>query len=301
MAPEVLDRKLSQPARYWAVSTLFVVAVLGGAPNPQTLQATSAAFSNCTGASPNDWEDDTAALRACLENQEYVISDTLFISRNDQLITSSMPWSAKIIAADHFQNHRKMLRTVEPPPRDYVIDLITFDGRLHNRQGLETCAPGSGEGNLHLDGWRYTLRNSEILRAKCGAGLALLGSDYTIFNNYIAWSGSDQGPGSAPWADGITVLTCPNGNISYNTIVDSTDIAIAMGGGRGCQVHHNYIWQGGKTAFAGIVVGNFTANGAGDHTDSSVHDNTIIGAVPDRLQLGLLVGPHPWTTFVPSP
>lgn len=69
-----------------------------------------------------------------------------------------------------------------------------------------------------------------------------------------------------------------------------------MGGGRGCQVHHNYIWQGGKTAFAGIVVGNFTANGGGDHTDAAVYDKTIIGAVPDRLQLGLLVGPHPRTT-----
>lgn len=191
MAPEILDRKLSGAARYRIVCALFIVAVLGGPPNPAALQATSAAFSNCAGANPNDWEDDTAAFRACLDNQDtvvldpgdpgYVISDTLFVSRNGQLITSSMPWSAKILAADNFVNHRKMLRTVEPPPRDYVIDLITFDGRVNNRHGLETCAPGSEKGNLHLDEQRDT--SGEMRGRSASAGVRL-----HYLQQYIAWT-----------------------------------------------------------------------------------------------------------------
>src|SRR5262249_50075703 len=93
------------------------------------------------------------------------------------------------------------------------------------------------------------------------------------------------------------------------------DIDLVVGGSAGagssCSVLDNTIWHGGKFAFAGLNVGNFSP-GNGIHSGANFSGNSIknttisqihvidpdAGINEDRLVpslgIGLLVGSHPW-------
>ena len=94
---------------------------------------------------------------------------------------------------------------------------------------------------------------------------------------------------------------CDSSQIWKNVLVDNTDIDVIVGGGPDCSVLNNTIWHGGKHAFAGLAVGNFNDNGM--HTGSHFSGNRIINTVISQgepgkfipwLNIGLLVGSHPW-------
>jgi hypothetical protein len=264
------------------------------------------------GANPNDWTPDDTAMQRCLDQggtivldpgqPGYVVQQGLLITRPGTVITSSQApgTRARIIADNLLNNH--MLKT-----RGFIdnfqITHISFDGRVDCDEGgcrahRDECRDGNAPGNLDLAGNGFRVLNSESMHAMCGSGMGLAGANYTVNNNYIAYNGRDRfsGGGGAPWADGITALSCYSGHITSNTIVDNTDIDLVVGGGSGCDVSGNTIWHGGKYAFAGLNIGNFNNNGY--HSGSTFQNNTITSAVADRLSMGLLVGSHPWNSSV---
>jgi hypothetical protein len=313
---------------------VFILAI--AATVALTARAAEAA---CAGANPNDWNDDTAALQACLNNGDtivldpgspgYIVNGTdtgdpnvpgndrgLVISQAGTTITSSQaPTRATIIAGRDLFAH--ILRaTPFGGVANITITYISFDGMVDDvwedgpyRRHRAACTDPSppervpgveyNPGNLHLESSNLTFTNNESKEALCGSGLGLYGT-FNVQNNYIAHNGRDKYVGTGegtPWSDGMTVLYCNGGYIAHNTLVDNTDIGIALGGGPNCVVELNTIAQFGKYAWAGLNVGNFDAGpDPGNHAGSSYRGNSIYSGVIDRLAMGILIGSHPWST-----
>lgn len=269
---------------------------------------------------PNDQEPDDAALQNCLDrggrielevgSPGYIVNGLngdvtrgLWLSRSGTVLTSR-GGRAKIIAGRDLY-----AGILQIPPGahvdNFVIEDISFDGMVDDmspdgpyRRRRDDCIDGRAPGNIFLGGNGFKFRNNESRHAMCGTGLGLLGSGYDIQNNYVSYNGRDKNSGApgAPWADGMTVLSCERGYIAHNVLIDNTDIDLVLGGGRGCVVELNTIAHFSKYAFAGLNIGNFNNNG--DHTGSEVRGNTVYSGVADRLSMGILVGSHPWSTNV---
>jgi len=265
----------------------------------------------CDPINPNDWLPDDSGLNCRLDAggtivldpgyPGYIIDSGLIISRNGtRLVSSGAPnQTATLIAG---QNLFAYMMTTPPwPVHNIEISYITFSGMVDEpgwRLRRHCTAPYDTPGNVGIWGdWTY-VHNSEFKHALCGSGLKVLGSNYTINDNYIAYNGRDRFSSETGdrWADGITALSCFGGTISNNTLVDNTDIDIVIGGGN-CSVYGNQVWHGGKYAFAGIQVGWFQ-EGAGNHSGAVIQDNRIESVVPNRLGMGLLVGFHPWDSAI---
>lgn len=285
-----------------------------GAPVP--LNALSG--QNC--GNPNDWEPDDSALQACLDrggniNLEpglpgYIVDGLngdvnrgLHLTRSGTALGSSGGANrARIIAGRNL--FAPILQTqgnvssfsIRNISLDGMVDEMAEDGPYRRRR--DDCIDGRSPGNVFLQGAGFQFKDNESQHAMCGTGLGLLGSGYDVQNNYISYNGRDKNSGApgAPWADGMTVLSCEGGYIAHNVLVDNTDIDLVLGGGRGCVVELNTIAHFGKYAFAGLNIGNFNNNG--DHSGSEYRGNTVYSGVADRLSMGILVGSHPWSTRV---
>jgi hypothetical protein len=281
-----------------------------------------------TCGNPNDNEPDDAALQACLDRGGIVVLDPgepgyiinglndvrtrgLWITQPGTTITSSAaPTRAQIVAGRDLFAH--ILRTPPDTRVDNItIEYVSINGMIDAEGGTYRVArddcrdPGRhltrssdmNPGNLVLQSVGLGFQHNESVQALCGSGLALLGQ-FDVQDNYIAFNGRDRFSGGAgtPWSDGVTVLGCDSGSyFAHNVLVDNTDIALALGGGNGCIFELNSVFQGGRYAFAGINVGNFST---GDHSGSEVRGNTVESSVPDRLGMGILAGSHPWSSNV---
>jgi hypothetical protein len=289
-------------ASTWARFTILTLALCA---------VPSIARAQCPAIDPNDWNYDDAGLQCRLDiggtitlvpgNPGYIVNDGLFLRVNGtRLVSSGAPGQTAIIIAGP-NLHAWMLITPPYPVHDVEISYITFDGRVDTPGGRldRYCkAPNNTPGNIAIWGDRTYVHNSESKAALCGSGLLAFGNSIRLIGNYVAYNGRDRFSGEAehPWADGITSLTCPNGEIAYNVLVDNTDVDIVTGGGN-CHVHDNVIWHGGKYAFAGIHVGYFD-NGGGNHSGAVFENNSIESAVHGKLGMGIAVGFHPWADNV---
>jgi len=265
----------------------------------------SQAWAQCGTPNPNDSVADDTALNCLLGlggtvtlspgSPGYIIRTGLVLSVNSTVITSSSaPTKVKIIA--HADLDEFLLRT-SGSVNNFSIQYVSFDGRGDDSVRTEVCdvdSPQFTPGNVYLQGSGFTFAHNESVESLCGTGLGLNGSGYYVFDNYIAYNGKDTLSASEQWSDGITALSCDDGYIYDNVLVDNTDIDLVVAGPGGCQVTGNVIYHGGKFAWAGLNLGNFTANGGGYHTGALFSENSIDSVVEDRLGMGLLVGSHAW-------
>lgn len=128
------------------------------------------------------------------------------------------------------------------------------------------------------------------------------GNGFVIRNSRFLFNGYESGAGSGgePWADGLTVWNCYNGQIHDNEFIDNTDVALILGGGSNCIVERNTITQQNAYAFAGLMVWNFHG-GEGNHAGSTYGPTNTVTSGFNRLTYGLMIGSHPWDIEIPVP
>ena len=259
--------------------------------------------SNCEEADPNDNEPDDAALQACLNRggtialrpgaPGYILERGLILTQSGTVLTSMSPPSRVTVLA-HPDLFAAMLGVSDSVSR-YEISHIFFDGNVTRRRRRGECAGYRGFGtNLQPRGSNFIIRDISSVRAMCGSAMEVLGRDYEIANNLIANNGLESGA-PEPWADGITLLNCTGGYVHDNTIKESTDVGLVVGGGRGCRIENNIISQSAAYAFAGFHVYNFNVGtgGQGNHAGSVYKGNRITSSL-NKMGFGLGVGSHPW-------
>jgi len=270
-----------------------------------------AASASCPGADPNDWTPDDAALQACINaggtlfldpgSPGYIVNSGLTLNTDNIVITSSgAPGTRATIIAGRDLN-AYIISTTPRPVYGFDISYIRFDGMVHDntpwRLHRDECtAPSHTPGNIAVQGNSFKVRHNESVNAMCGSGMIVLGSNFEVYDNYVAYNGRDQfdpAPGDH-WSDGITALNCSSSSIHDNIAVDNTDVDIVVDGDH-CLVYSNGIFNGGAYAFAGIQVGFF---GFGNQVGSEYWNNSIHGDADDRLGIGLMVGFDPWDSSV---
>jgi len=258
--------------------------------------------STCPGASPCDQVPDDAALQQCLDqggvirltqgSPGYIIHDGLRITRDGTTLTSTGTGRPTLIA--HADLIQPILSAVN---RDgTVIENLRLDGDKWRRTTSGSCGQAPAGANLTVHGAtsrNFLVRNVESVRAMCGTALGASGSNFEVTGNLIDDAGFMQGErAGTPWADGITTSQCVGGWIHGNTLRNSTDVAIAVGGGGNCLVENNTVVQSGRHAVAGLAVVYFD-EGIGEHAGSLFRNNSISSSY-DGLDFGISVGPHAW-------
>lgn len=266
---------------------------------------------NDTCGNPNDWEPDDSELQACLDRggniyltpgePGYIVNRGLEITRHRTVITSSGSGARIVASRDLFATILKTRGSVDGIEItnisvDGMVDEMAEDGPYRRRR--DGCKDGNAPGNISITGNDFKFIDNVSRKALCGSGLGIYGKRHEIRNNLIESNGRDRyaGAGGDPWADGITALFCEGGNIIGNTLIDNTDISLALGGGYGCRAEGNKIINSEKYVFSGINIGNFLG-GDGDHTGSLYINNTVSSG-PNKMAMGISAGSHMWRSDV---
>jgi hypothetical protein len=178
-----------------------------------------------------------------------------------------------------------------------TIDHVVIDGNRSARLG-STAASQCAAGNNRW-GFNARMTNCTFCRftwnvsrnTLCGTALEFSGNDAVISNNTLRNNG--QNSQSYMWSDGLTIHSSDRANVTNNTIVDSSDVALILGGARNAVVANNAISQPTQVTFAGLMLDNFNGGTPGDFTGTTVTNNTIsCGA--QNCHFGINLGPHPW-------
>ena len=184
-------------------------------------------------------------------------------------------------------------------PTDHVtIDHIVLDGNRSARL-FTTAASQCAAGN---NTWGFNSRMSDCTFCRftynvskntlCGSGIEFRGNDGTITNNILRNNG--QNSQNNMWSDGITIHFSDRATVTNNTIVDSSDVGLVMGGARDANVSNNAISQPTQVVFAGLSLDNFGAGTSGDYTNAVVTQNTIDCSAARNCHFGINLGPHSW-------
>ncbi|WP_242593667.1 hypothetical protein [Corallococcus exiguus] len=160
---------------------------------------------------------------------------------------------------------------------DVTIDHLVFDGNRSGRlatqgapayrmlcratyPGLENYTFGRNVLAVGENGSNRTIQYSVSKNAMCGTALGWGGTNARVVLNYVYNNGSPFPVDSALIADGITIGTVSNGDISSNIVADSTDVDIIIGGAtNNSRMQYNQIIHNGYPAFAGIMLTNWQA------------------------------------------
>jgi hypothetical protein len=277
--------------------------------------------SGCSAANPNDNLPDDDALQDCLNQggriellpgtPGYILAKGLHLTVDGTVLTSAnAPEKSTLLAAPQLD-----APLFSASARSgFTLEYLRFDGNKEERMSYyertgatRKCVDYRDFGTTIIidgDSNHFTLRNSELVRARCGTALQIDASNFEVAHNLIADNGfrreelPDAGLHPHPWSDGITLGRCAGGHVHHNNVVNNTDVGIINGGGVGCVVEANTISQTTTHAFAGLGVHNFTGSGNGDQTDAVYRDNIITSAFyapgQNGLDFGISAGIHPW-------
>jgi hypothetical protein len=261
--------------------------------------------STCPAANPNDNLPDDVALQACLNaggtialvpgSVGYILSRTLTIPHSNTTITSAAaPARAGLVAAAGLNQVMVQAASVS----NVALSYLELDGNRPARSK-------AGCSGYRINGTTLNLSNvtggsvtsCRFTRAVCGSSLQFVGTSTEIAHNLFDdnGAGTEAPDAPEPWSDGLTLDTCNGANVHDNAFTDNTDVAIADGGGHNCRIVNNSILQLNRHVFAGIDLGNFTANGKGDHTGAMVSGNTIKGN--GRMSFALAASMMPWANL----
>jgi plastocyanin len=181
---------------------------------------------------------------------------------------------------------------------DVTLDHLIIDGNRAARQGTQAqqgCAGGTNTWgfNAHVSNCSFCrFTNSVSRNALCGTSLGWDGNDATITNN--VFRGNGQNSVQNMWSDGLTIGHSDRGTVTNNTLVDNSDVALIVGGGRNALVANNSISQPGQLAFAGLMLDNFNGTSSGDFAGAIVTGNAIDCSAARNCHFGIELGPHPW-------
>lgn len=181
---------------------------------------------------------------------------------------------------------------------DVTIDHLVLDGNRAARLGstaASQCAAGQNRWgfNARMTDCRFCRFTYNVSKnTLCGTALEFSGDDAVISNNTLRNNG--QNSQSNMWSDGLTIHSSDRANVTNNTIVDSSDVALILGGGRNAFVANNAISQPGQVTFAGLMLDNFNGGTHGDFANAIVTGNTIDCGAARNCHFGINLGPHPW-------
>ncbi|WP_375770173.1 NBR1-Ig-like domain-containing protein [Archangium gephyra] len=181
---------------------------------------------------------------------------------------------------------------------DMTIDHIVLDGNRGARLGTTAasqCAAGQNRWgfNARMSNCRFCRFTWNVSKnALCGTALEFSGDDATISNNIVR--GNGQNAQSGMWADGITIHYSDRATVTSNTLVDNSDVALILGGGRNAYVAYNSIHQPGQVTFAGLMLDNFNGATHGDFAGAVVTQNTVDCGTAYNCHFGINLGPHAW-------
>ena len=281
--------------RIFRLTVLVVVSVMWGT-------AASAQSPNCSGAVPDDNNDDSSAINSCLSgggtvmlaNGLYWIDATLNLTQDNTVFIGEVVEGIAPILRARPELDETML-VVSASADNWEIYNLAFDGNDSNRTDLEACDGYRGWAtNIQARGTGFSIHHISSNSALCGSALEVEGSDFDIYNSEFLYNGSNSGA-NEPWADGITLLMCDVGSVYSNYFRDNTDIDIVVGGGDECLIDDNEIDHVDDYAFAGFHVGWFPGTFAAAH-DTSEYRYFDISSASDKLGFGVVVGYHPWSS-----
>lgn len=259
----------------------------------------------CWGPNPNDTLSDSAAIQACLDRggevrlapgTGYVLTSGLVISRDNTVLTSTTTATrARVVASPTLQQ-----TLVHATGRKNVaVSFMEIDGNRPARlNSLSTLCNDVvyriAASNLAIQSSTgFAMSHNRSARTLCGAAILANGATFDVLGNIAEDNG--QGwelpipAGTAPWSDGITLEQCVDGKIASNTVIDATDVGIAIlwsGNPAGsCLVEVNIVYNANRHIFAGIAFlpGEF---------GNTVVDGNSISAAVNRMSFGLAVGHH---------
>jgi hypothetical protein len=231
----------------------------------------------------------TIVLQADNCQYGYHIDGTLHLKVSGTTLTSTSAFGhSALLEATPSLNAQMMV--VDANVSNYTISNIWFYGNRFNRTNPPCQPDAQYAANLWLRGGGWLLDNVESDTSPCGTSMLVLedASNYEIRNSWFANNGWEVCNSTQCWADGLTVHSCANGYIHDNHFRDNTDIDLIIGPGQNCRAQTNDIQHTLTFGYGGFMVGF-----GGDHTGSTYSGNTISSGL-DKLQIGVMVGHHPW-------
>jgi hypothetical protein len=290
-----------------------------GQYTPDVAITVSQAVTLCPGVQvvADGMTDTGPALQQCINNTPsggtlaipaatYGIATQVVINRPMTLRTSGTAGStqsceaiscATLVATPSFNVNGGGFLVVENTT-DVTIDHLVLDGNRGARLGTAAasqCAAGQNR-------WGFNARMSNCRSCRftwnvsknvlCGTALELSGDDATVSNNIVRNNG--QNSQNNMWADGLTIHYSDRATVTGNTLIDNSDVALILGGGRNAYVANNSIRQPGQVTFAGLMLDNFNGSTHGDFTGAVVTQNTIDCGASRNCHFGINLGPHAW-------
>jgi len=265
------------------------------------------AYASCPAANPFDSLPDDVELQNCLDlggtivlqdTGEYIIAGGLHITVSGTVLTSS---SNRGWLVAHRRLAAPILRS-DPGVNGYTISNIIFHGNKAERAtaGFVECSGYRDDkaSNVRLFGDGFWFENNISTDALCGSSTTVEGSNFIVRFNQFVWNGYEaSASGPEPWADGLTIHNCVDGQIYRNDADENTDIGIVVGGGRNCRIESNIIRNNSVYAFAGLHIGWFPG-GNGNH-DTNVYGYNESYSGFDKMGGAVVVGYHPWDSNQP--
>ncbi len=241
-----------------------------------------------------------AGARVLLAPARYVLTRPLAIRTRVELATQGAPDCAAggcAVLALRMAGARPGERAITVTAGGTVLDHLVVEGDRADpaRDDAQTCAGPRrpSMGGLGITAANVAIHDVTITGVSCySATVADAGVRGLHFeHNRVIGNGTHDA--RAMWADGLTVTDGADDVIRGNLFRNDTDVALVLGGCRGCQVVDNRIEQTDAAAFAGLLVHAWPAT-SGDYTGTVVSGNTI-DCGPDKLcGVGLGVGGRAW-------
>ncbi|MCB9654614.1 MAG: hypothetical protein H6729_10850 [Deltaproteobacteria bacterium] len=265
--------------------------------------------------------DASSAIQACIDETpsggilalpagRYTLADRVTVSRNITLTTEQRTrrrapcalegasGCAELVADAHFLHVGGFFDLAADGAS--IVNLV-FDGNREARMGsaaAEYCAGGAnGYGyNIRVMCSHCSVKNSISKNALCGTALEVSGrgTNVTISGNIIANNGVHNRSGL--WADGVTLHDYSDTRITRNTIVNSTDIDLILGGCVQCTVKNNRITHDRSStgSFAALMIQRWPNGTSGNYTGSKFSSNVIDCGPNKACGFGILIGSNPW-------
>lgn len=181
-----------------------------------------------------------------------------------------------------------------------ALRYIALDGNIGPRRakfGDTNWGDGTGYNATihHCDHCQFI--GFASVRAARGTGLEFEGDD-AIFDRVLfmdnGWDiQSSPSEKILRYADGLTVWSSKNIQITNSTFIDNTDIDLILGNAPNARIENNRFGNTHSYAFAALMLDNFNDGWPGDFTGAVIKANQV-DCTKGMCGIGINVGPHMW-------
>jgi parallel beta-helix repeat protein len=284
------------------------ILVFAFAFNSSSLEPLTA--QGCPSISPFDSVPDGAGLQCLLDTgpltlqletggQGYIVDVPIRLERSNQRLTSNTPGQyARLVAPPDLAEPMFRMRG-DAFPSNFEMSFLILDGNKANRTRYDLCNGIYRFAGITaiIKGVNFYIHDNTFVNTMCGSSLEVSGYNFNVYNNTFDAAGFEVGTvpvSQHPYADGITLNTCVDSNITENRIYNATDVGIVVSVGTdstttNCNVSRNTIRNTTAYGFAGIT------NGGGvPHTGTSRVSDNVVEASYNKLAFGIWSGEGPW-------